>query len=56
MNEVKERRRLSALTDHRVNVKEEETLDQKTSKGNIFTTLKSGVKAVFQGRKVRKIV
>lgn len=51
MNEVKERRRLSALTDHRVNVKEEETLDQKTSKGNIFTTLKSGVKAVFQGRK-----
>jgi len=48
--EVKERRRLSALNDNNVNVKED-AVDRRTSKGNIFTTLRSGMKAVFQGRK-----
>ena len=49
--EVKERRRLSALADYRINAKEEVN-DRKTSRGNIFTTLRTGMKAVFQGRKV----
>ena len=50
--EVKERRRLSALKDYQVGAKEA-TVDRKSSKGNIFTTFRSGVKAVFQGRKVK---
>ena len=49
--ETKERRRLSALKDHQVSPKEESD-SRKSPKGSIFTTLRYGVKAVFQGRKV----
>lgn len=57
--EVKERKRLSAVGDYRIGAEEsnkENVIDRKVSKGNIFTSLKSGVKAVFQGRKVRYIL